>query len=218
MLIAAALLFIQCIYAQELPLPFLTKDVEKLEKMVLKQYKRDSHQSVDNVHLFNVYDVACDNRDIRETFADTSFISKLVYGYVRVKCRRYLAAVSVVCDSDYKIVGEWHWNEYSNHAVFFDQSFMDTLNMRQLVQVYRVREGLKDPFLIGVTKDCKTCLIDSQQYGYKVYPIIDLSDMQWKQILAGHPKLEIDTSHIPKLKIPVPDTTLKKKPIEINKQ
>lgn len=213
-----SLIFAQNISAQEPSSPSLTKDVEKLEKMVLKQYKRDSHQSVDNVHLFNVYDVACDNRDIRETFADTSFISKLVYGYVRVKCSRYLATVSVVCDSDNKIVGEWHWNAYSNHAVFFDQSFMDTINLRQIVQVYRIREGLKDPFLIGVMDCGKTCLIDSKKHGYKVYPISECSDLQWKHILKGHPKLEIDSTHIPKFKMPVPDSTMEKNPIKTNTQ
>ena len=207
---AAILLFVQCIYAQESPRQFLSKDVKKLEAMVLKQFKKESRQSVDNVHLFNVYDVACDNRELRETFADTSFISKLVYGYVRVKCRRYLAAVSVVCDSGNKIVGEWHWNAYSNHAAFFDQSFMDTIKSRQIVQVYRIREGLKDPFLIGVMDCGKTCLIDSKKYGYKIYPISECSNLQWNYIMKGHPKLEIDSTHIPKIKMPVPDTNSQK--------
>ena len=100
------------------------KDVERLEKMVLKQYKSNSSQNADDVHLFHVYDVYCDNRDKRETFADTSFIKKLEFGFVRVNCRRYLLAVSMVCNSDNKIVGEWHWNAYSNRAAFFNQSFM----------------------------------------------------------------------------------------------
>ena len=198
LIITAALLFVHCIYAQESPKPSLTKDIEKLEKMVLKQYKRDSHQSVDNVHLFNVFDVACDNRDKRETFADTSFIKNLEYGYVKVKCRKYLSSVSMVCDADNKIVGEWHWNAYSNHAVFFDQSFMDTLKLRQIVQVYRICEGLKDPFLIGVMDCGKTCLIDSQKNGYKVYPIAECSDLQWDYIMKGQPKLEIESPLVPK--------------------
>jgi hypothetical protein len=192
LLLLASLFFVHNIFAQELPTPFPKEEIQKLEKKVMKMYKKASPESTDDVRFFHVFDVACDNREIKETFADTSFIKKLEYGYVKVNCRKYLSSVSMVCDSDNKIVGEWHWNAYSNHAVFFDQPFMDTLNMRQIVQVYRVLDGLKDPMLIGVTVDCKTCLIDSQKYGYKVYPIAGCSDLQWDYIMKGHPKLELE--------------------------
>lgn len=210
MILSVALLFVQSIFAQELPSPFPKEDIQRLEKKVLKMHKKASHKYTDNVRFFHVFDVGCDNREIKETYADTSFIKKLHYGYVKVKCKKYLASISIVCDSTNRIVGVWHWNAYSNDAVIFSQAFADTLETKHIVQVYRVLDGLKDPLLIGVTDDCKTCLIDSRQYGYKVYPIAELTDLQWNHILSGHPRFEIDTSHTPKSKMPMVDSTMKK--------
>ena len=188
-------------FAQELPTPFPKEDVQKLEKKVLKMFKKTSHESTDGVRVFHVFDVACDIRDKRETFEDTSFVKKLKYGYVKVKCSKYLLAASIVCDSVNKIRGIWFWDTYFDHKVFYEQSFIDTLDSRHIVHVYRVLDGLKDPLLIGVTDDCKTCLIDSQKHGYKVYPISECSDLQWNYILKGHPKLEIESSLTPKKEI-----------------
>ncbi len=203
LLMAVTLFFVQSIFAQELPTPFPKEDVQKLEKKVLKMFKKASHESTDGVRLFHVFDVACDNRDKRETFADTSFIKKLKYAYVRVKCSKYLLDVSIVCDLGNKIRGVWFWDAYFDHKVLYEQSFIDTLVSRHIVHVYRVLDGLKDPLLIGVTDDCKTCLIDSQFYGYKVYPISECSDLQWNYIMKGHPKLEIESSLVPKKSVVV---------------
>ena len=205
-----ALLLTQCISAQELPSPFPKEEVQKLEKKVLKMYKKASQKHTDNVRFFHVFDVGCDDCEIKETYADTSFIKKLHYGYVRVKCKKYLASISIVCDSTNQIVGVWYWDAYSNHAVIFSQAFADTLDARHIVQVYRVLDGvhrvhksLKTPLLIGVTDDYKTCLIDSERFGYKVYPIAECSDMQWQYLIKEHPKIEVDSSAIPKKKIVV---------------
>lgn len=192
LLLLASLFFVHNIFAQELPNPFPKEEIQKLEKKVMKMYKKASPESTDDVHIFHVFDVACDNREIKETFADTSFVKNLYPRYDKVRCKKYPASISMVCDSGNQIVGVWFWDRYFDHAVIFDQSFVDTLDSRHIVHVYRVLDGLKDPLLIGVTYDCKTCLIDSRQYGYKVYPIAECSDLQWDYIMKGHPKLELE--------------------------
>ena len=197
LIIILALFCHYTVFAQEIPTPFQKKDVQKLEKMVLNMYKKATHQRVDGVHVVNVFDVTCNNCDKRETYADTSFVKKLEYGYVKIGCRKYLPSVSLVCDIDNNVVGEWHWNSYSDHAVLYDQSFIDTLYSRHIVHVYRMCKGIETPFLIGVSGDCETYLIDSREYGYKVYPIAECLDLQWNYIIEGHPKLEIDNSPVP---------------------
>lgn len=194
MFIIFATFFAQISFSQVSCNPFPKGDVEKLNDRVFNMYAKASANPKDKVHIVNVFDAYCPSFEKKEMFQDTSFLNYIELDNIKIRRKKYLASHSIICNEQDSVVGHCWYYSYGNNPGQYVQSFIDTISSYKINQIYKFRNGVHNSFYVAVDMDCNVYLLDSREYGFRVYPISKCTDFQWKCVTKGHKRLNINSS------------------------